>query len=99
MLKDQKLIKVLKFLFGMREMALVLVLLVIGVLMTTISPVFLSPLNLRAILMALSVEAPITVGMVILLISGGLDLSVGSPRAFAGVAAGLSLNACLACSG
>jgi len=93
MLKDQKLIKVLKFLFGMREMALVLVLLVIGVIMTTISPVFLSPLNLRAILMALSVEAPITVGMVILLVSGGLDLSVGSTLAFTGVVTAMALNA------
>lgn len=93
MSKVQKSIKVLKFVFGMREMALVLVLLVIGVIMTSISPVFLSYLNLRAILMALSVEAPIAVGMVILLISGSLDLSVGSTLAFAGVAAGLSLNA------
>ncbi|MBE0409826.1 MAG: ABC transporter permease [Anaerolineales bacterium] len=93
MLKVQKPIKVLKFIFGMREMALVLVLLVIGVIMSVLSPVFLSRFNLRAILMALSVEAPIAVGMVILLVSGGLDLSVGSTLAFAGVAAGLSLNA------
>ncbi len=93
MLKDQKFIKVLKFLFGVREMALVLVLLVIGVIMTTISPVFLSYLNLRAILMALSVEVPIAVGMVILLVSGGLDLSVGSTLAFTGVVTGMALNA------
>ncbi len=93
MFKDQKSTKMLKFLFSMREMALVLVLLFIGVLMTILSPVFLSPLNLRAILMALSVEGPITVGMVILLVSGGLDLSVGSTLAFTGVVTGMALNA------
>lgn len=92
MFKDQKLIKMLKFLFSMREMALVLVLLFIGVIMMALSPIFLSPLNLRAILMALSVEAPITVGMVILLVSGGLDLSVGSTLAFTGVVTGIVLN-------
>jgi ribose transport system permease protein len=56
------------------------------------SSVFLTRLNLEAILLALSVEASIAVGMVLLLISGGLDLSVGSILAFSGVITGLALN-------
>ncbi len=46
--------------------------------------------------MALSVEAIIAIGMVMLLISGGLDLSVGSTLAFTGVVAGLALTAGMA---
>lgn len=75
-----------------REFSLVIVLLVMVVLMTFVSPVFLSRANIEAILLGLSVEATIAVGMVILLISGGLDLSVGSTMAFTGVVAGLMLT-------
>jgi len=93
MSKVQKFNKVLKFIFGIREMTLILILLVISIIMASISPIFISPLNIRAILMALSVDVPVVVGMAILLISGGLDLSVGSTLAFTGVVTGLSLSA------
>lgn len=76
-----------------RETALVAVMLVFGAVMTFASPYFLTPLNLEALLMGLSVNGIISVGMVIVIISGGLDLSVGSTMAFAGVVTGLSLNA------
>ncbi len=75
-----------------RELSLVFVLLVFGILMSLVSPVFLTWPNLEAILLSLSVEATIAIGMVILLISGGLDLSVGSILGFTGVVAGLSLT-------
>ena len=80
-------------LIGQREAALVMVLLVAGLLMSIVSPVFLSVANIEAILLALSMEGTITIGMAILLISGGFDLSVGSTLAFTGVVTGLSLNA------
>lgn len=76
-----------------REFSLILVLLVSAGIMSLISPIFLTWPNLEAILMALSVEATISVGMAILLISGGLDLSVGSILAFTGVVTGLALTA------
>jgi ribose transport system permease protein len=76
-----------------REFALIIVLVIIGILMSSVSPVFLNQQNIEAILLALSVEATIAVGMVILLISGGLDLSVGSTLAFTGVVTGLTLAA------
>lgn len=75
-----------------REFALIIVLLVLGIGMSIASPVFLNKQNIEAILLALSVEATIAVGMVILLISGGLDLSVGSTLAFTGVVTGLALT-------
>jgi ribose transport system permease protein len=83
----------LKILMSYRESVLIVVLLVFGVCMTIASPVFFSWRNIEAILLALSVEATIAIGMVILLISGGLDLSVGSTLAFTGVITGLTLNA------
>jgi ribose transport system permease protein len=42
--------------------------------------------------LGLSVEGIICIGMVILLVSGGLDLSVGSNLAFTGVVVGLSMT-------
>lgn len=76
-----------------RESILLLVLIAFGIFLTAASPVFLNWQNMEAILLGLSVEAPITVGMVILLISGGLDLSIGSNLAWAGVVTGLALVA------
>ena len=79
--------------FAFRESILILVLVVGGAAMTIASPVFLTWSNLEAILLGLSVEGTIAVGMVILLVSGGLDLSVGSTLAFTGVVCGLALVA------
>jgi ribose transport system permease protein len=81
----------LRQLVALREFILLLVIIVFTIGMSVASPVFFSWLNLEAILMALSVEATIAVGMVVLLISGGLDLSVGSTLAFVGVVTGLVL--------
>ena len=79
--------------FAFRESILILVLVVGGIIMTAASPVFLTWPNLEAILLGLSVEGTIAVGMVILLVSGGLDLSIGSTLAFTGVVCGLALVA------
>jgi ribose transport system permease protein len=79
--------------FAFRESILILVLVVGGIIMTAASPVFLTWPNLEAILLGLSVEGTVTVGMAILLVSGGLDLSVGSTLAFTGVVCGLALGA------
>lgn len=75
-----------------REFSLIAVLVVSAVIMFIVSDVFLNKANIEAILLGLSVEGTIAVGMVILLISGGLDLSVGSTLAFAGVVTGLALT-------
>ncbi|MBS3949419.1 MAG: ABC transporter permease [Peptococcaceae bacterium] len=89
----QAIFRFIQSVFAFRESALIVVLLIIGMVMSFVSPVFLTRLNIQAILMALSVEATIAVGMVVLLISGGLDLSVGSTLALTGVVAGLALSA------
>ncbi len=79
--------------FEFRESILIVVLLVSGIGMTIASPVFLTKNNIEAILLGLSVEGTIAVGMSMLLVAGGLDLSVGSTLAFTGVVSGLALSA------
>lgn len=86
-------LKSVRSISAFREFSLILVLVIFGIAMSFASPVFLNKENLEAILLALSVEATIAVGMVILLISGGLDLSVGSTLGFTGVVTGLALTA------
>ena len=75
-------------LLQMRETGLVLVLLILFVGMSFASPHFLTWTNMRAMAVAFAVEGIVVVGMTILLISGGIDLSVGSVTALAMVIAG-----------
>lgn len=82
----------LKELIAQREFALFIVLALACILMSVLSPVFFTIANAEAMLLALSVDAIISIGMVVLIISGGLDLSVGSTMAFTGVVTGLLLT-------
>jgi len=83
----------LRQLTSQREFIMLLVIVIFAIIMALASPIFITWLNIEAILMALTVEATIAVGMVILLISGGLDLSAGSTLALVGVVTGLVLTA------
>ena len=76
-----------------RETGLIAIILVLFLIMSFASPYFLTWVNMRAMVMAFAVEGIVVVGMTILLISGGIDLSVGSVVALAMVIAGwLFLN-------
>jgi ribose transport system permease protein len=72
----------------MRETGLIIVILALFLVMSFASPYFLTWENMRAMTMAFAVEGIVVVGMTILLISGGIDLSVGSVVALAMVIAG-----------
>ncbi|MGA0617100.1 ABC transporter permease [Paracoccus sp. KR1-242] len=76
-------------LLKMRETGLIAIILVLFVAMSFASPYFLTWVNIRAMVMAFAVEGIVVVGMTVLLISGGIDLSVGSVTALAMVIAGL----------
>ena len=80
--------------FQMREMAMVILILIAGAIMSVFSPYFLSISNFIAIARGFSMEGVVVVGMVMLLISGNFDLSVGSVMAVSGIAsAALMVNA------
>src|ERR1700759_3294584 len=54
---------------------------------------FLAPFNLRIVLAQTVIVAIGAIGMTLLIISGGIDLSVGSVIALTGVVTAISLNA------
>ena len=100
----------LKRLLAQRETGLILIIAILFIVMTFASPHFLTWANMRAMGMAFAVEGIVVVGMCILLIAGGIDLSVGSVVTFAMVVAGwlflqgvdpwtASAIAIIACSG
>ncbi len=72
----------------MREAGLLLIIAAMCIVMSFASPYFLTWDNLRAMLLSFSIEGIVVVGMTILLIVGGIDLSVGSVVCFAMVVTG-----------
>ena len=83
----------LRNLLQARELFLVVIIVAGGIVMSSVSPIFLRPGNIKAILLGLSVEATIAAGMTVLLVSGGLDMSVGSTMAFSGVVVTMLMKA------
>ncbi len=68
-----------------REAFLIAILMVMIVIMSIIEPGFRSSANIRAVLLGFSMEGIVVIGMTMLLVSGGFDLSVGSNMAFSGM--------------
>ena len=64
--------------------------LVIG--LTALKPVFLTPDNLINVIRQVSITAIIGIGMTFVLISGEIDLSVGSIAALAGIVVTMGLK-------
>jgi len=64
-----------------------------SVILTILSPVFLTVTNIRNVIVQASINAVISFGMTFVIISGGIDLSVGSIVALSGVIAASFLNA------
>jgi len=75
-----------------RESILLIVIAVVFLIMALTSEFFLTQQTMLNLLMSLTVEGIIAIGMVILLVSGGLDLSAGANMAFTGVFTGLLLE-------
>ena len=76
-----------------REFALVLMIVVIAAALHLITGKFFTVPNLNAISLGIATSAIIVFGMTAALVSGGLDLSVGSVFAMGGVAAASALRA------
>lgn len=73
---------------SLREAGLLMIIAGLCLVMSFASPYFLTWDNVRAMLMSFSIEGIVVVGMTILLIVGGIDLSVGSVVCFAMVITG-----------
>ncbi|HEX7489044.1 MAG TPA: ABC transporter permease [Anaeromyxobacteraceae bacterium] len=66
---------------------------ILSIISAFLSPYFLQPQNLLNILRQVSYNGIIALGMTFVIVSGGIDLSVGSMAAFVGSLAVLALNA------
>lgn len=77
-----------KRLGNMREAGLLIIIVALCVVMSFASPHFLTWDNIRAMLLSFSIEGIVVVGMTVLMIVGGIDLSVGSVVCFAMVVTG-----------
>lgn len=72
---------------------LIIALAALMVVFGCLTSVFFTPLNITNILRQVSLNAIAAIGMTMIIISGEIDLSVGSIQALAGVAAVMALNA------
>jgi ribose transport system permease protein len=78
---------------AVNELTIVVGFVVISLYLALTTPAFLTSANLLSILLASSLIGIVAVGETFVIVTGGIDLSVGSVVAFTGVMAGLALNA------
>jgi ribose transport system permease protein len=71
--------------FGLRDMGTLLGLVILCVIFASLTDVFMTKQNLINILQQSSINACIAIGMTLVIISGGIDLSVGPVAALAAV--------------
>jgi ribose transport system permease protein len=75
-----------------REFILVIVIVIGAIIVTFINPAFMTVINLRAMALSFAPTGIIALAMAVVLISGGLDLSVGSIFALSGAVTALLFN-------
>lgn len=80
--------RLLRNAFGQREAGLVVIIAILFVVMSFASPHFLTWSNIKSMVTSFAIEGIVVVGMTVLLIVGGLDLSVGAVVCLAMVVAG-----------
>lgn len=79
--------------FSVKEIPLLLAIIVASGILYLKNPNFLVFGNLHSILLGLSFDAIMAIGMTLLLVLGGFDLSVGAIAGFTGVISGICLDA------
>lgn len=85
--------RILRAFINVRELTLVVLIMLIIITMSNISPYFFSFANFRAMSVGMAPTAVIVIGMAILLASGGFDLSVGSVMALSSTVVAMLLLA------
>jgi rhamnose transport system permease protein len=79
----------LKKIFGRREFGLILFVLILCIIIGSINKVFFSLNNFNNILNSVSILAFMGIGQMMVILSGGIDLSVSSILAFSGMTVGM----------
>jgi len=83
----------LRRVFDVQQWGIVFVLIALVIIISIASPVFLSPRNIRNVLQQVSTLGILSMGVTVLMIYGGIDLSVGSAISTVAVIAGTMLKA------
>jgi ribose transport system permease protein len=73
---------------GFREGTIILIIVVIGVVLSIMSPVFLTGSNFSTMFKIFAINGWVVIAQTLVLISGGIDLSVASVMALVGVVSG-----------
>jgi len=76
---------------GVKELNILIALLALGAFLSFASPFFLSADNLLGVARAFSLTAIVAIGQTMVIITGGIDLSVGSVLALSGLTTGMLL--------
>jgi ribose/xylose/arabinose/galactoside ABC-type transport system permease subunit len=85
---DRNLRSKLESLIPRQNLAVMITLLGICLITAILNPVFITPTNLINVIRQISILGIVSCGMAMLMISGGIDLSVGATISLAGVIAG-----------
>ena len=83
----------LRRVFDVQQWGIVFVLIALVIIISIAAPVFLSPRNISNVLQQVSTLGILSMGVTVLMISGGIDLSVGSAISTVAVVAGTMLKA------
>lgn len=75
-----------------RELFLIAVIVIFSAFASFLTPYFLDTTNFKQVLIATVVDGIVAIGMTMVLVSGGLDLSVGSVIGLSGIGIGLSFG-------
>src|SRR5665647_2253694 len=85
--------RVLVRLTRQREFVVFVIVLLLVIGMSIASPIFLTVKNMLALLLGLSTDGIIAIGMAMLMVSGAFDLSVGALLGFVGIMVAIILKA------
>ncbi len=89
-IKSNKPIKIRKFYF--RELNILIALIVLSVFITVMNPKFITPFNLQVVARQIAIYGLLAIGETLIIIGGGIDLSVGSLVALTGVLVALFMK-------
>jgi ribose transport system permease protein len=82
----------LKRITGWREFNVVLAVVVLSAVLAVSSPAFLTPANLFGVMRAFSLTAIMAIGQTMVILTGGIDLSVGSIMGLSGLFAAIVIR-------
>lgn len=80
-------------LFQVREFNVLIALIAVGIIISLFTPYFFTTNNLMGVFRAFSLTAIMSIGMVLVIITGGIDLSVGSAMGLASLVTALCFSA------